>query len=572
MEAECKFCSKIFKKKKNLYEHLRKTHKINPNISGKVECPLNCGNKFRLHVELRNHLEVSHKHPIQQEIHEFADFESFQLWKTKYEETTGYGYTRRISEKALANGDIKSHFICHRSGIHKSGSTGQRKLKKIGSNKIGTTCPSTLEVTRISSGKVKVVFYKTHIGHKADPEHAVVHKQKGFKRLESIRFGVCAILPTIGKGELIGIDTPVPYISIHQKPLICYAIEAILKLPFIQKVVVLAPSGSLHKMLNVLRENCSLQGQKVMVAEGAETIHESIKSALKILQTCCETQPEVVIVHDGTRPFLPSDEIMFNLIMASKEHGASGFTCPLNAVMVSADESAFLDICFDRNEYVACETPQAFQLEVLSKAYESISTNDLEHGTECLKIVRDYAGIKPKLLPSTSHLWKVTHRKDIFSTAALVKENQSVAIITVSTLEFLPSLKKTLLKSFKSVHVAGIFTPGLFDLYQNFVFIYEHNNPYDIIENMNICNGKKLKFLCTVVHIFTKDFDDTINFVEFQKHASTTGRKLTKSNIVSYIFAWSQTDSTEKVDHSSETVRSLLFDSNVNLSGTIFFS
>ncbi|GIY15266.1 d-ribitol-5-phosphate cytidylyltransferase [Caerostris extrusa] len=418
----------------------------------------------------------------------------FNYGKQSMKKTTGYGYTRRISEKALANGDIKSHFICHRSGVHKSGSTGQRKLKKIGSNKIGTTCPSTLEVTRMSSGKVKVVFYKTHIGHKADPEHAVVHKQKGFKRLESICFGVCNS-------------------SYCRK-----------RLPFIQKVVVLAPSGSLHKMLNVLRENCSLQGQKVMVAEGAETRHESIKSALKILQTCCETQPEVVIVHDGTRPFLPSDEIMFNLIMASKEHGASGFTYPLNAVM----------------------------LEVLSKAYESISTNDLECGTECLKIVRDYAGIKAKVVAFNFSLVESYSPKGYIFDCS-ISERKSVCC-------------------YHHCPCCWNFHTRTFDLYQNFVFIYEHNNPYDIIENMNICNGKKLTFLCTVVHIFTKDFDDTINFVEFQKHASTTGRKLTKSNIVSYIFAWSQTDSTEKVDHSSETVRSLLFDSNVNLSGTIFFS
>lgn len=92
--------------------------------------------------------------------------------------TSGYAYICRISEKTLSRGEAKTHFICHRSGTFKSESKGQRRLKKIGSNKIGTTCPSVMEVSRsLSDGKVHVEFWKTHIGHEADMQRTPVPKK-----------------------------------------------------------------------------------------------------------------------------------------------------------------------------------------------------------------------------------------------------------------------------------------------------------------------------------------------------------------------------------------------------------
>ncbi|GFU41526.1 d-ribitol-5-phosphate cytidylyltransferase [Nephila pilipes] len=571
--VSCSICSKQFTLNKNLYEHLRSKHKISPEVPGKIPCSLRCGNKFRFHKELRSHLENFHKQPVECEIQEFHDYETFEIWKKRYEETTGYGYTLRVSEKVLRSGVAKSHFICHRSGIHKSESTGLRRLKKVGSNKIGTTCPSVMEVSRsLSDGKVNVMFWKTHIGHEADPEHTPIHKVKNTKKLETIDFDVCAILPAAGNGNRMGIETPKQYISIHQKPIICYTVEAFLRLPFIKKVIVVASSGSLNLMLEKLSQNCVLQGEKLMVTEGSGTRHESIKSGLKVLQNCCETQPEIVIVHDGVRPFFP-ENIVYDLVTTAKEHGAAGITCPLISTVISVDDDGLLDTTLDRNKYKASEMPQAFQYDLIFKAYESISASDLENGTECLKLILDYTGIKPKLLPATSHLWKVTHRKDVHSAAAVIKESQSVKIVNSNCApEFLPYLKAALSKTFKNVNIASKLTEPSLDKFQNLIFIHDHNNPYFLIENMNILSGQKLMHLCSVVHIFKNDFDTTINFLEFQKQARAGAKTLKSANILVYIIIWEKSNSTETFEETAELARSLLFDSNPSITGSVFLS
>ncbi|GFY69109.1 d-ribitol-5-phosphate cytidylyltransferase [Trichonephila inaurata madagascariensis] len=572
--VSCFICSKNFTLNKNLYEHLRSKHKVSPEVPGKILCSFQCGNKFRTHKELRSHLENFHKQPVECETHEFHDYETFELWKKRFEETTGYGYTLRVSEKVLRSGVAKSHLICHRSGNRKSESTGQRRMKKAGSSKIGTVCPSVMEVSRsLSDGKVNVIFWKTHIGHEADPKHTPIHKTKSTKKLEMIDYNVCAILPAAGKGDRMGLETPKQYISIHQKPIICYTVEAFSRLPFIKKVIVVASCGSLNLMLEKLSQNCVLQGEKLMVTEASGTRHESIKSGLKVLQTCCDTEPEIVIVHDGVRPFFP-ENIVYNLVTTAKEHGAAGITCPLISTVISVDEDGFLNTVLDRNVYKASEMPQAFQYNLILKAYEAVSPFDLENGTECLKLILDYTGIRPKLLPATSHLWKVTHRKDIYTGAAVAKESQSVKIINSNSVpEFLPYLKTALSKTFKNVSLASKFTESSLDKFQNLIFIHDSKNPYNLIENMNILSvGQKLMHLCSIIHIFKNDFDTTINFLEFQKQARAGAKTLKSANILVYIIIWEKINSMQTFEETAELARSLLFDSNPSISGTVFLS
>ena len=53
---------------------------------------------------------------------------------------------------------------CFRNGVYKSIAT-QRHVKLRGSHKINAFCPSQIQVKTFSSGKVSIVFDKTHVGH-----------------------------------------------------------------------------------------------------------------------------------------------------------------------------------------------------------------------------------------------------------------------------------------------------------------------------------------------------------------------------------------------------------------------
>lgn len=94
----------------------------------------------------------------------------FNAWKRKLEETTHYMYVKHSSSKISATtNERKTYYVCHRTGTFQSGSCGKRKLKRQGSNKINASCPSTMEVVEsLNDGSVKLVLWKTHVGHNAE--------------------------------------------------------------------------------------------------------------------------------------------------------------------------------------------------------------------------------------------------------------------------------------------------------------------------------------------------------------------------------------------------------------------
>ncbi|GFU41528.1 d-ribitol-5-phosphate cytidylyltransferase [Nephila pilipes] len=568
---QCSLCPKTYTMNKNLYQHMRKVHNVKPQMKKKLRCPLDCEENFSSHKDLRKHLETLHKYVLEHVVHEFMNFDAFEEWKDDIEETSGHKYVSSSSEKILQTGEGKTYFFCHRSGVSKVDTTDQKSPKRYVSLKIGKECPSSMEVARsLSDGTVKVTFWKTHIGHKPEPKYASPRKKSRTKKLEKVDFNVCVVLPAAGIGERMGLEIPKQYISIHQKPIICYTVDAFLRVPFIRKVVVVAAPNSVDLMLQTVTEMCTLEGDKLLITEGAGARHQSIKSGLVALKSYCESLPEVVIIHDGVRPFFPND-IIGKVACAAKEHGAAGVTNPLISTVISVDNKGFLDTSLDRNQFRASEMPQAFQFDLLFKAYEESSTNDLENGTECLQLVQKYTNVKAKLLPVSSHLWKVTHHKDIYTAAAVLKETQTVAVISKeSTSEFIPILKKSLANLFKTVHAVGKFSVPTLNKFSNIVQMYERENPYNVIEKMS--SFQKLNQQTSIVHVFLNGFDSTINFLEFQKQVKICAKVLKLANVLVYFVFHEETDPTNSFEEMADMVKSLLFDSNPHISGSIFFS
>lgn len=79
----------------------------------------------------------------------------------------------------------------------------------------------------------------------------------------------------------------------------------------------------------------------------------------------------MVIVHDAARPLVPS-ELVEELVVAAEEHGAAGAIRPLVSTVLQANSDGFLDHSLDRSKHVSSETPQAFQFDILTSAYNKV--------------------------------------------------------------------------------------------------------------------------------------------------------------------------------------------------------
>ncbi|XP_025960881.1 D-ribitol-5-phosphate cytidylyltransferase isoform X2 [Dromaius novaehollandiae] len=176
--------------------------------------------------------------------------------------------------------------------------------------------------------------------------------------------------------------------------------------------------------------------KRVTVVKGGITRHRSIFNGLKVFaedefSKYLLQKPEVVVIHDAVRPFVEED-ILLEVVMAAKEHGAAGAIRPLVSTVIASSADGCLDHSLERARYRASEMPQAFLFDIIYQAYQQCTDYDLDYGTECLHLALKYGKTKAKLIEGTADLWKVTYKRDLYAAESIIKDNlsQQVGVIT----------------------------------------------------------------------------------------------------------------------------------------------
>ncbi|CAL4164818.1 unnamed protein product, partial [Meganyctiphanes norvegica] len=239
---------------------------------------------------------------------------------------------------------------------------------------------------------------------------------------------VCAVVPAAGTGTRMGGHTgePKQYVEVLGVPLVAHCLRGLEAAPWIDEVVVVADSKS--KMTKAL-EKAKLK--KTRIVEGGGTRHRSIWVGVEAL---ADDPPELLVVMDGVRPLVPMD-MLEEVVLAAEEAGAAGPVLPLVSTVVLPDKDQHLQETLVRSNYWNTEMPQAFRYHTLKTAYHKCSDHELDNGTECLAVVKDHCGVKPKLVRGTGDLWKVTYPKDLVVARVLLPRHLSTLAIVASTEE-----------------------------------------------------------------------------------------------------------------------------------------
>jgi 2-C-methyl-D-erythritol 4-phosphate cytidylyltransferase/2-C-methyl-D-erythritol 2,4-cyclodiphosphate synthase len=170
---------------------------------------------------------------------------------------------------------------------------------------------------------------------------------------------VTALIVAAGKGERLGGGIPKQYREIGGKPVLRWAVEAMLSHPAVRETRVVIGQGQ--------RESAAaaLEGLDVgeFVEGGAERA-DSVRAGLKAVSA------DAVLVHDAARPFCPPD-VIDRLIAPLEFFEGAAPVLPVGDTLARASDR--LDEAVDRAGLVRVQTPQAFRLEPLKNAYAAWS-------------------------------------------------------------------------------------------------------------------------------------------------------------------------------------------------------
>ena len=167
---------------------------------------------------------------------------------------------------------------------------------------------------------------------------------------------VTALIVAAGSGQRMGSGVPKQYRELGGKPVLRWAVEALLRHPRIDAVRVVI--GAMHEAL----AQKALQGLDVgQLIHGGEQRVDSVRAGL------AASPGQQVLVHDAARPFCPP-QVVDRLLDALGRYDGAAPVLPLGDTMARAGE--LLGDPIDRAGAVRVQTPQAFGVEALRNAYD----------------------------------------------------------------------------------------------------------------------------------------------------------------------------------------------------------
>ena len=136
---------------------------------------------------------------------------------------------------------------------------------------------------------------------------------------------------------------------------------------------------------------------------------------------CFDIKPDIVLIHDGARPFL-SEKLVKKIITETIKHDAVIPTLMPNSGIIEINENGY-PINLYKPKYIAlAQTPQGFKFNLIKNVYEkAFKQNILNTFTDSASVL-EWAGEKVIVISGEKNNFKLTTPADINRAKKLLRE------------------------------------------------------------------------------------------------------------------------------------------------------
>lgn len=182
---------------------------------------------------------------------------------------------------------------------------------------------------------------------------------------------ISAIILAGGKGKRMGAPVSKQFIEIKGKPIIYYTIKKFSENKKIDNIVVVLSKDEVGYFKENILEKYNLKVDNIVI--GGTERQDSVYNGLKSLE---DTNTDIVLIHDGARPFI-SDRIIDDGIKFAQFYGACApGVMPKDTIKIK-NESNFSVSTPERGSLVAIQTPQVFKFNEILECHEKIKINNI---------------------------------------------------------------------------------------------------------------------------------------------------------------------------------------------------
>lgn len=219
-----------------------------------------------------------------------------------------------------------------------------------------------------------------------------------------------AIVTAGGTGSRLGHDIPKQFITVNDKLIIVYTLEALQKNDNIDIIIVACLSGW-SKLLESHAKQYGISKLKHIV-EGGDSGQLSILNCLNHIKDFASAD-DLIVIHDGNRP-LVDDFIINESIRICKKHGNAIASVPIYESVLqlsTKEECLYSEKAYKRDSLVRTQTPHTLTFSALYKMYKTLTSKKIDIPAACNAII--LSGQEVFLSPGSEFNFKITTQEDL---------------------------------------------------------------------------------------------------------------------------------------------------------------
>jgi 2-C-methyl-D-erythritol 4-phosphate cytidylyltransferase len=226
---------------------------------------------------------------------------------------------------------------------------------------------------------------------------------------------VTALVVAAGEGRRFGGPTPKQFLPLGGLPLLAHTLRALAVPGLVDALVVAVPPGEEARCRAEVLAPLALPIPVVLLPGGTER-QASVRAALARV----EAQADLVLIHDGVRPFVPRRDLEA-VIAAARAHGAAILGVPVRDTLKRAGphgEPLRVIETVRREGLWAALTPQAFRRDLILRAHEAVEEGASAATDDAVLVER--LGHPVALVPGSRANIKITDPDDLAIAEALL--------------------------------------------------------------------------------------------------------------------------------------------------------
>ena len=224
---------------------------------------------------------------------------------------------------------------------------------------------------------------------------------------------VTALIPAAGMGKRMGKAVAKQFLPLGDKPMLAHTLLVFQQAPEIDEIIPILSQEDMENCLQQVIERYRITKVKTLVVGGKER-QDSVANGLMKLGK----DASVVLVHDGVRPF-----VTLEMIRTAVDHAKKGICVsvgvPVKDTIKETDDEGFVRRTLERSRLWAIQTPQAFPVKVLKRAYDESYAHRV-FGTDDAMLV-ERAGGRVQVIMGNYENIKITTPEDLLVAEEILK-------------------------------------------------------------------------------------------------------------------------------------------------------